>query len=140
MSELAKLREEHSQIMMIVRALEVLISRPGPPPQLDLFAIRRDLSAVLIAHLKAEDWALYPRLLASRDPRIAATARRFSKEMGGLAASYAGYSEKWHASAIGADWPGNCRESRELFDALGNRIARENRELYPLLEKLDRAA
>ena len=140
MTELAKLRAEHAELVRIVRELEALIARPAPPNQLELFALRRDLSAVLIAHLKAEDWALYPRLLESGDQRVAATARLFKKEMGGLAAAYAEYSEKWNSDAIEADWPGYCSQSRGLFDALINRIVRENRELYPLLEALVRAA
>jgi len=46
----------------------------------------------------------------------------------------------WSAAAIEADWPGYCADSRVIIDALTNRILRENRDLYPLLEHLDRAA
>ena len=89
-----------------------------------------------IAHLKAEDWVLYPRLLASPDGQISSTAREFCEEMGGLAAAYIEYCEQWNADAITADWAGYCKDSRELIDALTIRITRENRELYPLLDPL----
>ena len=46
----------------------------------------------------------------------------------------------WSAAAIEADWPGYCADSRVIIDALTNRILLENRDLYPLLEHLDRAA
>jgi iron-sulfur cluster repair protein YtfE (RIC family) len=140
MTDLCKLRGEHSEIQKIVRKLRYLISHPSPPPQLHLFALRHELSATLIAHLKTEDWLLYPQLMASADAHIAATARAFSEEMGGLAAAYRSHCQSWNAEAITADWAGYCRDSRELIDALNNRITRENRDLYPLLERLDRAA
>ncbi len=140
MTDLAKLREEHSELVGIVRRLGKLIAEPSPPPQTVLFELRRELSSTLIGHLKSEDWVLYPRLLASPDARIAATARAFRDEMGGLAAAFVEYTENWNAEAIAADWAGYCGHSRSVFEALTHRITRENRELYPLLEALDRAA
>ena len=140
MSDIAKLRQEHAQLIEIVGRLGNMIDQPTPPPQVELFELRRALSSTLIAHLKAEDWVLYPRLLASEDEAVASVARGFSEEMGGLAAAFVAYSDKWAANAITADWAGYCRESRTMIEALTCRIKRENRELYPLLERLDRAA
>ena len=140
MTDLAKLRTEHAELLDITRRLRGMIARPGPPPKVDLFEIRREFAATLIGHLKTEDWVLYPRLLASDDAHIASTARAFSDEMGGLAATFVDYIERWKADTIADDWPGYCRDSSTLIDALTRRIARENRDLYPLLEKLDRAA
>jgi len=140
MTDLAKLREDHAELVRLVRKLAAFIDRPEPPAQLELFELRRELSSTLIAHLKAEDWVLYPRLLASEDAAVAATAAAFSEEMGGLAAAYVAYTDKWSATAIAADWAGYRADSRGIIDALTNRITRENRELYPLLDRLDRAA
>ena len=140
MTDLCKLRGEHTDIQKIVRKLRYLISQPSPPPQLHLFALRHELSSTLISHLKTEDWLLYPQLMASADAQIAATARAFSEEMGGLAVAYRDHCQYWNADAIAADWAGYCRDSRGLIDALNNRITRENRDLYPLLERLDQAA
>jgi iron-sulfur cluster repair protein YtfE (RIC family) len=140
MTDLSKLRGEHTEIQKIVRKLRYLISQPSPPPQLHLFALRHELSSTLIAHLKSEDWLLYPQMMASADPHIAATACAFSEEMGGLAAAYREHCQTWSADVIAADWAGYCSDSRDLIDALNNRITRENRDLYPLLETLARAA
>ena len=117
-----------------------MTAQPNAPPQLPLFILRRKLASTLIGHLKTEDWVLYPSLVASADAQIASTARTFSEQMGGLAAAFIGYSDKWNANAIAADWPGYCRESRAILDALTHRIARENRELYPLLEAVHKVA
>ena len=140
MPNLAKLREEHAQLVEIVHRLGVLTKRPSPPPQVELFNVRRELNSVLIAHLKAEDWLLYPRLMASGDSGVAAVARTFSEEMGGLSAAVAGYNNRWDAESIDQDWPGYCRETHGIIEALIHRVTRENRELYPLLEQLDKAA
>lgn len=140
MADLQKLRREHAELVEIVGRLAEVVAAPKSPPIVDLFNLRRELSSTLIAHLKAEDWALYPRLIASGDPAIAATARGFSDEMGGLASAYNRYAQRWDALSIAANWSGFCEETRAIIGALTTRIVRENRDLYPLLEALDKAA
>lgn len=140
MSSLAQLRQEHADLVKIVNELEELIASAVPPPSVALFGVRRRLSSLLIAHLKAEDWVLYPPLLSSADPKVAAVARHFIDEMGGLAQAFTVYVERWDALSIESDWPRYQRESRGIIDALTKRIIRENRDLYPLLECIDRAA
>ena len=90
--------------------------------------------------MKLEDWALYPRLIGSGETEVAAAGEMFREEMGGLAPAFLAYSNKWNATTIDADWAGYCTETRAILDALMNRLTRENRELLPLLEQLDRAA
>lgn len=138
--DVAKLREEQVLLVKLVGRLGAYIAQPVPPPQSELFALRREISTKLIAHLKAEDWVLYPRLLMSPDRYVAATARVFIQDMGGLAGTFAAYSERWKASAIAVDWTGYCRDSSGIIDAIIDRITRENRDLYPLVEELERAA
>ena len=140
MSSLQQLREEHACLIDIVGRLEELLAGRTAPPSLALFALRSELSRALIGHLKAEAWVLYPRLLRSAETDVAATARAFVEEMGGLAAAYAGHTAKWSANAIEHDWLGYRRESTMLVEALKTRIARENVELYPLLDRSRRAA
>ena len=140
MTNIAKLRDEHFRLMATVRRLGALIERRKAPPTLHLFALRHELTTTLLAHLKVEDWLLYPPLIDNPDTQIAATARAFSDEMGGLAGAYRAHCEKWNASAISVDWAGYCVECRDILDALTIRITRENRELYPLVENLARAA
>jgi hemerythrin HHE cation binding domain-containing protein len=140
MSSLAQLRQEHAELVMIVRELQSMIDRDVPPPSVDLFGVRRKLSTVLIAHLKAEDWVLYPPLLSCDDSEIAATAKQFVDEMGGLAQAYSVFNERWDALSIESDWAGYRKAASGIIEALTNRIIRENRDLYPLLEKVQRAA
>ena len=140
MSSLAQLRQEHAELVRIVGDLQAMIDLDAPPHSVELFNVRRKLSSVLIAHLKAEDWVLYPPLLTCNDSSIAATAKQFVDEMGGLAQAYSAFNERWDALSIESDWEGYRQAASGIVEALTNRISRENRDLYPLLEKVQRAA
>lgn len=140
MTDVAKIREDHAELVRLARRLATMIEQPTPPSRLELFELRRQIASLLIAHLKLEDWVLYPRLMNSGDAEMAETGRRFNEEMGGLSAAFASYSDQWSANVINADWSGYCNATRGIIDALTNRITRENRELLPLLDRLDEAA
>ena len=140
MSELSRLREDHATLARMFLKLEHIIEQPQPPPEVELFDFRRKLMSTLIAHLKLEDWALYPRLIDSGDQEISSAGQAFKDEMGGLAPAFVDYCDHWSAGAISENWPAYCLETRAILDALTNRLVRENRELLPLLERIDRAA
>ena len=137
---LEDLRGDHAQLLGIIRDLEVMVDGDLPPPPVELFEVRRRLSGVLIGHLKAADWLLYPPLLASADPQIAGPARRLADEMGGISQTFSVFVGRWDALAIQGDWARYQAECKALIKALTQRIVREKQELYPLLEKLARAA
>lgn len=140
MSDLVKLREDHAILARMFRQLEQIIAEPEAPPAVDLFELRHKLMSTLIAHLKFEDWALYPRLIDSGDEQASASGQAFKDEMSSLAPAFHDYCEKWTTSTIPLAWESYCRASRSLLDALADRLTRENRELLPLLERLERAA
>jgi iron-sulfur cluster repair protein YtfE (RIC family) len=140
MANIPKLRDEHFRLMATVRRLGVLIDRATPPPPLHLFTLRYELSTTLIAHLAEEDSHLYPQLLGSADPKIAATARKMSDAMAGQADAFHMHNQRWTAQAIAGDWEAYCVAFRQVLDALTARISRENRELFPLAERPARAA
>jgi hypothetical protein len=140
MSEAMRLRADHAKLARMFRQLEHIVERPWPPPQVELFEFRHALMTALIGHLKLEDWALYPRLIESGDDEISAKGQAFKDEMGGLEPAFVAYCEKWTASAIPSDWAAYCDETRAILDALVDRLTRENRELLPLLDRIDRAA
>lgn len=133
-----QLRAEHAELARLTFSFERLIALPSPPPPVDLFELRQTFSKKLFAHLMAEDWMLYPELLRSHDPAVALKAQEFMDEMGGLVDAYKAWSNAWPAGAVKDNWKGFAAETRDLLDALKLRIARENRELYPMFE--DQAA
>jgi hypothetical protein len=140
MPNFPKLRDDHFRLMATIRRLGALIQRVTPPPLLHLFTLRFELSTTLIAHLADEDTHLYPQLLGSPDAAIAATARKLSDAMAGLADAYRMHDQTWTANAITGNWAAYCIACRRILDALTARITRETRELFPLAERLARAA
>ena len=140
MFDLSKLRNEHTELLAVVDRLGVVCARDAPPPLPELDTLRRELQTKLLAHLQAEDWMLYPSLLDSIDPGVVQTARNFSSEMGGLAASFLNYVEKWNTKAIAGSWRAYCADTAEITAALVTRIKLEDECLYPVLDPVARAA
>ena len=138
-TDLGQLRKEHAELAAIASRLRRIVARAVPPDAGKLYELRMRLASLLIRHLKSEDWLLYPRLLHSGNERVALTARAFAASMGDLATGFHEYVGRWGATAIGKDWNGYQRETSEILRALALRMAREDRDLYPLVEQAERS-
>lgn len=91
------------------------------------------LAGKLKVHLAMEDKSLYPAMLGSSSAKTVATTQRFMDEMGGLAEAFGTYCARWgRLSDIDGDPATFAAETRSIVDALGQRIAREDTQLYPL--------
>lgn len=133
-ASLATMRREHEELDALGQQLEDAVARPEPSDPLELFYLRRRFARVLISHLKHEDWILYPMIQAQGDPETVDAARRLFAETGDLCEVFVAYGNRWPAPAIAADWPGFCRDTKEIIRALRRRAAREELELYSRLE------
>lgn len=134
--EIERLRAEHAALETLSGFLMELVTAAQPPRATELAAVRGMLRDTLVRHLKCEDWALYPRLRATGDFEINRLATIFVEEMGHIAGDFAAYDARWTADAAEADWPGFCAETTAILAALGLRIERENRDLYPVAERI----
>lgn len=137
------LRQQHDAATTLVAAIELEIAGTGAGVECPddvawrISLLPAKLTGTLRFHLAAEDRALYPQLTASRDPEVAKLARHFVDEMGEIGPAFMAYSERWgRSTAIRDDFARFCRETIAVFAALGNRIDRENRELYPLADRV----
>lgn len=138
MAYTANLRRQHEAILSLaaelVATLDSLDTQSGAASASMRLA---RLTGVLQIHLAAEDRALYPRMKASADRAAADTASRFMNEMGGLGEVYSDFESRWRSSsAILADPDQFRSEAGAVLTALGNRIERENAELYPLADAI----
>jgi hypothetical protein len=95
------------------------------------------MAGLMAFHLSMEDKVLYPRLLRHQNGKVSAMAKRLVDDADFLKSEFTDYRKKWlPAGAIEAN-PDEFRlETNLLFLALGKRIVREDRELYPVLEIL----
>ncbi len=134
--EMQRLRAEHAALVTLSLIILDMVRAPHPPSAAELAAARGQLRENLVRHLKCEDWILYPRLMATGDQELMRITREFEIEMGGLAADFTAYDEKWTSERVAADWAGFGRATVAIFDILAARVEREEHELYPLAETL----
>lgn len=133
MTTIPSLRREHADLTRRAMRLRQLIAQPAMPAR--LLQERREFADLLARHLVAEDGLIYPSLIIGDDPRMAAVARMFVDELGGLATIWSDYCQMWDDAAIMVDWRGFAAATEPLLDALATRILREDRILYPLAER-----
>lgn len=138
----ARLRHQHDVALALVGEITALIARMGDTPsRADAYQatmLLAKLTGVLRIHFAQEDRMLYPSLMASGRGGVAAVARAFFEEMGQIGPVFVAYSEQWRSIEAILSRPAVFRsESAALFAALGGRIERENRELYPLADAMD---
>lgn len=99
------------------------------------FSLTR-LASLLAMHLKLEDDVLYPQMKGHADPIIAGLAARYQAEMGGLAAAFTSFYDRWRNAGVAAfDRTAFALEWDGVKAALGKRIDQEDTELYPLVDR-----
>lgn len=130
-------RRHHDELRAIGRRIESMLDADhvANAPS-EVAELVRLLFAKFSVHLAIEDRSLYPRCQAHLDAAIRTTAARFLTEMGGLSAEVDAYRRSWPGPlAIGRDPARFVTETRRLLAALTARVAREERELYDLIDR-----
>ncbi|MDE2310293.1 MAG: hemerythrin domain-containing protein, partial [Betaproteobacteria bacterium] len=93
------------------------------------------LARKISMHLQVEDIVLYNLMQA--DPKVKATADRFQREMVDIKTALTGYLGKYATpEAIAANTAGFIADTQGILKALGDRIRREESELYPMFDTL----
>ena len=127
-------REQHGRLRQILREMAAMDGSGSD--DLDIRRALGRLTGTVKIHLAGEDEGLYPRLLAHPDAAVRAKAREFQESMGGLAAAYVAFAEKWtNAALMRDDRAGFFRELDGIIDALTKRMDLEDRELYAMADR-----
>jgi len=141
MFNLSALMRQHTELIRRTMKLGQFAAGPRPESLDELMATLQGFSELLLSHLQDEDENLYPALCNSPVARLAQTAQSFIAEMGDQADLWLGYHATWSRSAILKDWAGFCAATEEMMERISHRIVRENRMLFPLIDRRkDRAA
>ncbi len=135
MDRVQTLRLEHRHIEDLADHLRQVVDAELPLDPLALLRLRRSFGQALARHLNKEDWLIYPRLKASREPALRALGARLYDEIGALQDAFSAYGRRWTSAAIAADWIGFRKDTHGILQALRRRIALEEDELYPVLER-----
>ena len=131
-------RQQHKEILEVLGGLGKACLSPGNIDSASGASLRAQLVALsgkVTVHLGSEDRSLYPTLLALTGQPPAKVAEAFSKEMGSLAGAFKQFVGHWPTGdSIAADPATFAQECLGVAKALTNRIDREEKELYPLLD------
>lgn len=130
-------RQHHHELRAIAARIETMLDPAAiqnDPPA--IANVVRQLFGKFSVHLAIEDNSLYPRIKTHPDARVRETATRFETEMGGLSQRFDAYRKAWPGPlAIARDPAAFVKETREVLDALKARVAREETQLYDLIDQ-----
>ena len=136
----ALFRQQHKEILAVVGELSSLCSGSASTVSQKAADIRAKLVALtgkVNVHLSAEDKSLYPLLFAKEGLPAAKIASTFAAEMGSLAGAFKQFVANWPTGDAIASGPDKfVQEFNGIVKALGNRIEREEKDLYPLADAL----
>ncbi len=132
-----RLMNDHREIMAHVDELRELVQDGIGENAAAIARLVVTMSSVVKLHLATEDRVLYPAYLSSKDSSVSNIAQMFQKEMGDLASAYLEFVGRWsRPSKVSGDPAGFKADANNIFKALHYRIQRENKELYPLSDRL----
>jgi hemerythrin-like domain-containing protein len=131
-------RAQHGELLRAAAALRERadLGALGPASGEIVRAALARLGGKLHVHLMMEDRSLYPELLASPVPEVRATARRFQEGTPAFRRSLEALFARWLRPAAVERAPAEfVAEVTPLLAVLTERIAAEDRELFPLAER-----
>lgn len=133
MSIVEKLKNEHAELRRVADELNRLVAGMTPCDPGALARCRWQLARLVIQHLAGEDREIYSRPHDPASP-LGITASRLKDELGGLYSTFHLHIATWSGEAAIRDWKAYRAETRSLLKTLADRIDREERDLYPLVE------
>ncbi|MFJ3054630.1 hemerythrin domain-containing protein [Herbaspirillum sp. NPDC087042] len=131
---LDKYRREHADILDHVQQLKALSAQGIAAQAAAIARVVIAMSSVIKLHLSVEDRFLYPALQQA-DATLATKARQYQEEMTSISTEYGQFSRQWNDAQRIAEQPEHFRtEANRVLKMLFERIVRENREFYPMVE------
>jgi hemerythrin-like domain-containing protein len=136
MKATARYRRHHSELIDLFHQV---IDVPEAEVERSAGVISRVLSrlyGLLVVHLALEDRSLYPRMRNCNDAALRKMAQQYEVEMGNLKERFELFYHQWlQVSTIRSEPQAFSREAKQVIGSLLQRIERENREFYPLVDQ-----
>lgn len=137
MVDIQNLQRQHQEISKLIGQLAAYDRKEVVEEKaFEISLLLGSLSGKIKLHLLADDRYVYPLLTAHSNMEIKAISQKFADEMGNLSAIFLQFQEKYaNAAQIRALAPGFAAELKGIISAIQERIVREDKSLYPLLER-----
>jgi len=129
----AELERAHANLLARLDALEELVR--GSMPSRDLLsATRYQLTRASGQRRKLLEDQIYPMLLERLEGASADAVRALRDSATAMVAESAKHIHRWSVDEILDDWSGYCAASAWMRRQMRERVAQEQRVLYPLLD------
>jgi hypothetical protein len=133
---LAELKRAHEDLLRAIEELAELTAGPAPPKG-DLVNIRWKVSSASLSRR-----LLWGRILMSLTGCVGPTEQQKLRKLQDMDIELLRKSTKhvgaWTSEAILEDWPGYCRDSRDMRAKMIEAITLEQETLFPILHELNR--
>ncbi len=130
-----KYKHQHIAIFDSIRTLKELSHEGIARNAADIAALVIKMSSVIKLHLSIEDKFLYPALQEANNPRLAMLGKQYQHEMTHIAETYGEFARKWNdAGHLIANPEGFRAEANRVLKILFERMRREDRDFYPMIE------
>lgn len=133
--------EQHAEIMQILNELQTRAASGLEEHHKEIARLLIKLRFKVKLHLASEDKILFPVIRNEGDCPESAMLASYEEEMQGLAGVFLEFIQRWeYAEQILNNSSEFLQEAAGAIEALSKRIAREERELYPAIARLERKA
>lgn len=130
-----KYKHQHTAIFHSIRTLKELSHAGVTQNAAAIAALVIKMSSVIKLHLSIEDKFLYPALQEANNPRLATIGKQYQHEMTHIAETYGEFARKWNDARHVAGNPEGFRtEANRVLKILFERMQREDRDFYPMIE------
>ncbi len=128
------LRQQHQELGKLLVRIQNRITAGAPGAELRAALV--EFSGKLSVHLAGEDRSVYPALIAGKDANVAAMAKRFADEMGGLGQAFKAFMARYATGAlIDGQRDAFAKDYDGIVSAVLKRVQAEEDELYPAADK-----
>ncbi|MEZ5710801.1 MAG: hemerythrin domain-containing protein [Blastomonas sp.] len=134
---LSKLLADHDQLRQKGAVLRAFLNQPEFPCPYELAHARWDVCSAVLQHLAYEDRHLYSKLLSDPRPHVVQIGRKFQVSLEGIHQVFAAHATYWTARQVALDWDGFREAAKLQGDGMLRRIADEEAELFPLIERAE---
>ncbi|HTW85048.1 MAG TPA: hemerythrin domain-containing protein [Candidatus Sulfotelmatobacter sp.] len=131
-------RQQHAMIRRQVK--ELTDGMYGEKGASELRISLSRLASTVAIHFTTAQSSLYPRLTAHADASMRATAVRYRDTLDSISRGFTSFFETWKVyGAIERDRERFASETRDVLEALIQRIDAEDNDLYPRVDALPAA-
>ena len=126
---------DHAKLRACADRLEALLASGSVPDPDALADARWTLGSTMMQHLAFEERHLYAALREDPRSHVRNVAAEFHEQLASSFGPYADHAKHWTPERVAESWDIYRGQTRTLLETMRRRMAREEEELYPLVQR-----